>query len=444
MLPSTFLVINTNDSGPNSLRSAIVQVNKDIANPGIDVIDFHLPGTAPVINLKTDLPVVTHQVLIDGTSQPGYAGSPIVTLKNAGIPGADGIVMRATGAASFSGAVKALKINGFAVGVKVLDSGSSTPGSFTLNNNSISSAAGGDGILIFAGTSSTTAQVTNNLVTTSATGDGIAAYTAGTANSFTFAGNTIHSAGGGDGLRTLGSGLTNTLTFNNNHVFVQTGGDGIVVATGTNAKTTAHFVSNVVNTSGGGDGVALFTAGKSATFTFTSNTVQASGGGDGIRASGNAALNDLTFSANHVFAQNAGDALVLALSPASKTIARVTNNVLNTAGLGNGLFLQGGANFQAIVQGNGFGNNLAGVTIFGNGTTAGTIDLGGGALGSTGGNDFRTFTHATDSSYAIGLFSVAPSYSMTAKNELFSVSPALVMADGAHDPAAGGTGLIIV
>jgi hypothetical protein len=445
VLPSTFLVSNTNDSGPNSLRAAIVQLNKDTANPGVDVIDFHLPGAAPmVINLKTNLPLITHQVLIDGTSQPGYAGSPIVTLNGAAMPGADGLVIRATGTASpFSAQVKGLRINGFADGIKILDSNSSTPASIQLSNNSITSAATGDGILLFAGTGSTTAQLTNNVITTSATGDGIAAYTAGTADTLTFAGNIIHNSGGGDGIRVQGSGAANTLTFNNNHVFVQTGGDGIVVVTGP-GTTTTRFVTNVVNTSGGGDGVALFTAGKSATFVFTSNLVQASGGGDGIRASGNALANDLTFTANHVFANSAGDALTLLLSPTSKAIARVTNNILNTAALGTGLTLQGGATFQAIVQGNGFGSNLVGVAVLGNGTTAGNVDLGGGSLGSTGGNDFRSFTHATGASYAIGLFNVAFTYSMTAKNNLFSLSPALVMADGSHDPAAGGSGTIIV
>jgi hypothetical protein len=444
MLPSTFVVSNTNDSGANSLRAAILLVNKDTANPGIDAIDFNIPGAGPhTINLKSALPVVTHQVLVDGTSQPGFAGTPIVVLNGAGVPGADGLTIRATGSLpQFSATVKALKLNGFFDGIKLSDSGSSTPANIHLINNSITSAAGGDGMLLSAGSAVTAVQVTSNSITTTATGDGIAVFTAGTSTSFTFTSNTVHTSGGGDAIRVQGGGLSNTITFSLNHIF-QTGGDGIVVASGPNS-TTAKFFNNTITVNGLGDGVTILSAGKSMIATLENNTVQCNGGGDGVRVSGNALTNDVTFMANHVFAKAAGDALTLALDPATKTMARVINNIFNTNSLGTGLTLQGGATFQAIVQGNGFGGNLVGVSVLGNGTTAGNVDLGGGSLGSTGGNDFRNFTHATDNSYAIGLFGVASSYSMKAKNNLFSVSPLLVIADGSHDPAAGGKGTIIV
>jgi hypothetical protein len=445
MLPSTFLVTNTNDAGANSLRAAILQVNADTAHPGtIDVIDFNIAGAAPhTINLKGALPIVTHQVLIDGASQPGYAGTPIVVLNGAAVPGADGITVRATGTVPlFSATVRALKIDGFFDGIKLFDTGSSTPATIQILKNSITSAAGGDGMLLFAGTASTTLQATSNSVTTSATGDGIVVFTAGTSTAFTFTSNTVTTTGGGDAIRVQGGGLANTVTFSLNHVF-QTGGDGIVIASSPNA-TTAKFFNNTIIVNGLGDGVVILTAGKSTVVDFGNNTVQANGGGDGVRVSGNALTNLLAFTANHIFAKNAGDALALALASSTKTTAHVTNNILNTSGMGTGLTLQGGATFQALVQGNGFGGNLVGVAVFGNGTTAGNVDLGGGTLGSTGGNDFRSFTTATADSYAIGLFNVASAYSMKAKNNLFSVNPALVIADGSHDPAAGGKGSIVV
>jgi len=97
-----------------------------------------------------------------------------------------------------------------------------------------------------------------------------------------------------------------------------------------------------------------------------------------------------------------------------------------------------------LVQGNDFRNNLQGITVQGDGSTAGTIDLGGGPLGSSGGNNFQDFTTATGTSWAIGLFYVSPSYTVSARGNLFSVNPASVIADGSHDPAAGGSGQIIV
>ena len=80
----------------------------------------------------------------------------------------------------------------------------------------------------------------------------------------------------------------------------------------------------------------------------------------------------------------------------------------------------------------------------GDGTTAGVVDLGGGSLGSTGGNDFRSYKTATADSYAIGLFQVGSGYSMSALDNLFSVTPTSVIADRHHDLAAGGSGKIVV
>jgi hypothetical protein len=83
--------------------------------------------------------------------------------------------------------------------------------------------------------------------------------------------------------------------------------------------------------------------------------------------------------------------------------------------------------------------------VFGNGTTAGVIDLGGGSLGSKGGNDFTSFSTANDNSYAIGLFNVSSGYTMQALGNVFRVAdPTQVIADGTHDPGAGGSGKINV
>ncbi|MAP93391.1 MAG: hypothetical protein CMK07_00420 [Ponticaulis sp.] len=63
-------VIETADSGYNSLREAINYVN---ANSGIDNVDFYIPGTGPfVITAGSSLPTITDSgVTIDGTSQAG-------------------------------------------------------------------------------------------------------------------------------------------------------------------------------------------------------------------------------------------------------------------------------------------------------------------------------------------------------------------------------------
>ncbi|MDH3215877.1 MAG: T9SS type A sorting domain-containing protein [Candidatus Krumholzibacteria bacterium] len=74
-------VTNTSDSGPGSLRQAIVDAN---AQPGLDEIRFDIPGPGPhVISLVTDLPAL-ESVVMDATTQPGYSGSPLIVLDGGG------------------------------------------------------------------------------------------------------------------------------------------------------------------------------------------------------------------------------------------------------------------------------------------------------------------------------------------------------------------------
>lgn len=73
---ATFTVINTNDSGPGSLRQAILDAN---ASSGKDKIVFGLPGPGLIFPV-TELPLVTDPVSIDGTTQPGYTGTPLIVL----------------------------------------------------------------------------------------------------------------------------------------------------------------------------------------------------------------------------------------------------------------------------------------------------------------------------------------------------------------------------
>lgn len=66
---TTFPVINTNDSGPGSLRSAIKQAEQD---DDADRIEFELDGAGPhVITLAGGLPAIDFPVAIDGYSQAG-------------------------------------------------------------------------------------------------------------------------------------------------------------------------------------------------------------------------------------------------------------------------------------------------------------------------------------------------------------------------------------
>src|SRR5262249_18634623 len=79
LLPSTFTVVNANDSGAGSLRAAIASVDADSAS-GIDTIQFAIGSGEQTIALQSALPVIAHAVVIDGTSQPGFTNAPLIVL----------------------------------------------------------------------------------------------------------------------------------------------------------------------------------------------------------------------------------------------------------------------------------------------------------------------------------------------------------------------------
>ena len=71
-------VCNTSDSGAGSLRNAITYAN---STAGVQTITFNLAGTGvQTIYVLSELPDITDPVVLDGTSQPGYAGVPLVAL----------------------------------------------------------------------------------------------------------------------------------------------------------------------------------------------------------------------------------------------------------------------------------------------------------------------------------------------------------------------------
>jgi hypothetical protein len=90
--PASFVVNNTLDSGPGSLRQAILGA---VANPAPSSILFHVLGEGiHTFNPLAPLPAIAGTLRIDGTVQPGYAGSPLIELNGAAASeSASGLVM---------------------------------------------------------------------------------------------------------------------------------------------------------------------------------------------------------------------------------------------------------------------------------------------------------------------------------------------------------------
>src|SRR5262249_14689591 len=86
---ATFVVTNVNDSGLGTLRWAITNAND---NAGSDTITFNLSGTGPFSIAPTNvLPNISDPLIIDGTTQSGYAGKPRIELVGTNAGSASGL-----------------------------------------------------------------------------------------------------------------------------------------------------------------------------------------------------------------------------------------------------------------------------------------------------------------------------------------------------------------
>src|SRR5262249_12738692 len=131
--PKTLVVTNTNDSGPGSLRQAILDANESNSAPP-DTIEFAISGPIPgtgyfEISPLSALPTITHPTIIDGYSQAG-------AVTNSALQGDNAIILiRLDGLFS-----------GFSDGLTIAAGGSTVQGlSFTEFADAIDlTGAGGD------------------------------------------------------------------------------------------------------------------------------------------------------------------------------------------------------------------------------------------------------------------------------------------------------------
>jgi hypothetical protein len=211
-LLSPYIVTTTADSGFGSLRDAITQVNADTShslyaspsNPNVDEIDFNITpasdaaggGTGynsatgvatiqPGVGTALTLPALTNRVLIEATSQPGYAGKPVIVLDgtHAG-SGANGLVLTASAAGS---TVQGFVIDHFSGnGIEVDGGGNNVIANNYIGVNATGIGAAGNG--------------RDGIVLTNSSGNTIGGTTTAARN--------VISGNGGDGIALTGSGTT--------------------------------------------------------------------------------------------------------------------------------------------------------------------------------------------------------------------------------------------
>ncbi len=242
---ATIVVSTTADSGTGSLRDALNQAN---AGPGGDTITFSIPGGGVQrIAPAGPLPFVGKPVIIDATTQPGYAGSPLIELFGGNAGGTSSPFTLTAGNTTIKGFVLDGWYNPAGVGINIVSSGNTIQGNYIGTDPSGTvSVANGTGIIL--GPPNSASSANNNVIggTTAGTGNiisgnngigiAITATAGGTATNNVIEGNYI-------GLNAAGTVLVKNPTI----VGSNTTGVDISGASGNTVGGTAPGARNVIS-----------------------------------------------------------------------------------------------------------------------------------------------------------------------------------------------------
>ncbi len=232
VIPYQVLVANTNDSGPGSLRQALLDAND---SPDENYVVLNLPGPAPhTIQVQSPLPEITSPIIIDGWSQGVTNGPPGIELVGPGGGNPiDGLVITAG-----NSTVRGLALNGFATAIRLGTAGGNIiQGNYIGTDVTGTIAAGnsGDGIYISSPGNIVggTTPGTGNVISANA-GNGVVLASSSASNNV-IQGNWIGTGAGGVG--SLGNGA--------NGVFLTGGALGNLIGG------TAGGAPNVIALNGG-------------------------------------------------------------------------------------------------------------------------------------------------------------------------------------------------
>ena len=381
MMPATFLVNTTADSGAGSLRQAILDSN---ATPGSNTIDFGIGTGTQTISLLSALPSIVVPVVIDGTTQPGYTNAPLIDLDGTSAgAGANGVVL---GSGSDGTTIRALVINNFTgAGISITTTDNAVQGSFigtdaagtaagtqpmangiivtgagntiggtTAGAGNVISGNAGDGVEI-TGSTATGNIVEGNLIGTDSTGEAALGNTLDGIRLTSATGNTIggptaasRNVIAADGLRGIELDNANSNLVENNFIGTDAMGS-TAMGVGHNGiydqGTSNSFIGNVIDSSGN---IGLWIQG---------NSTLVQGNLIGLNAAGTAALG------------NAGGGIVVSASgntiggttPAARNV--ISGNIGSSTGIGISITTGTADN---LIEGNFIGTNAAGTAAVAN------------------------------------------------------------------------------
>jgi titin len=395
----TFEVMNVNNSGTGSLRQAIDDSN-DTSGTATNLISFDITASGvQTIALTSGLPAITHPVVIDGTTQPGYSGTPSIALDGIKAGGTTGLFFLASrstvkGLAIINFELEGIRIQGVSGDLVTADYvGVAPAGNVAAGNEAgveIKDGAHGNqvignvisgndnqGVIICnaetGGTGSYDNLVEGNLIGTDASGkNALGNDTTGVEIEEGSAGNTIGgptaaarniiAANGDSGVAIVGPGTTGNLVEGNDigtgitgtHE-LGNGGDGVHIDNGSTANTIGGTATGTGNLISGNDqeGVHLDDDGTTGNF-IVGNKI-------GTDVTGTVALGN---SEDGVLIEDGSQNIIGGVTAVPGTGA---GNLIS-GNLGGAVSIEGSDAGGDVVQGNLMGTNAAGTKGLGNGT----------------------------------------------------------------------------
>ena len=326
LLLSTYMVTTIEDAGLGSLRQAILDAN---ASGGSDVIAFDIGSGLQKIQLLSGLPEITDPVSMDGTTQGGYAGTPLIWLDGSRFNDpANGLTVDAN-----NSTIRGLAITGFnQSGILIRGSGDFVQDNFVGvdPSGSVGVANGVNGIEINGGSHAAPASaIIQGNVISSNWGNGI---------SFSVNFTASEASNNRIGVDASGSLALGNFT------------DGIYIGAGDAGLPGVTVRGNVIS-GNYGDGIRLDGAANSVV---VDNVI-------GTNAAGTSSVDD-----NGGLLSNFGNGIAIQGSAVNNTIGGNTEGDGNliSGNFGDGVLIEAGT--DNIIQGNYIGTNLDGTSAIGN------------------------------------------------------------------------------
>ena len=345
-----YAVTNTNDSGAGSLRQAILDAN---AHAGRDTIIFNIGSGPQTIAPLSALPNLSDPVIVDGSTQPGFAGQPIIELN--GTTAGTCLYLPVSGSGSTIRGLVVNRCNGH--GILIDGSNNVIQGNYVGTNSTGTAAAPVLFSSIFVAGNNNQIGGTSPLARNVLSGNGHQGI------AMTGSGNTVQG-------NFIGTNATGTAAIGGGAVFIFQGASNNMIGgtTGTTPGGACTGACNLVSGNSGSVSINVFTSGGATNNTVQGNVIGLNATATGTIPNTGSGVSLSGVSGNHILGNvisgNPGDGInISSVAGLIATGNDIQGNVIGSSALlkngNNGINLNGAMNTMVGGSAPGAGNVIS-------------------------------------------------------------------------------------